>query len=176
MAAKLCVYIRDTSHPADLYDSTSHHFAVSIHEIGSNTPLIWKGVNYNWIWLPINGQLNRIAGEFEIPAGTYLVKGYAWCQNVVTNLAWVQVADGETATVNLVPTRVQYCLYTAQLGVIMGTTLLDGKEVEIRQIAPEKVNAFEKAAADLAAALPKDMGLPILDKDNLRKLLSEKVK
>lgn len=174
MAGKLCVYIRDTSHPADLYDTSGHWYAVSIHEIGSNSPLIWKGVNYNWVWLPFPGEFNRVAGEFEVPAGTYLVKGYAYCHNVVTNIAWVQVADNETASVNLIPTYVQFCLYSAQLGVSMGTALLDGQHVDIGKIAPKEVGDFSKAVANLIAALPKEVGLPIIEPDNLRKLLTEK--
>lgn len=173
MAGRLCIYVRDTQHTADLYDSTAHSFAVSIHEVGSNSPLIWKGTNYKSVWLPFVGESGRIAGEFEIPAGTYLVKGYAQCQNVVTHVAWVQVNDGETASVNLIPTGVQFCLMAAQLGVALGTVKLEGKDTPVAKVAPAEVAAFGKAVTALAEKLPKEAGLTLLSAEELRKLFQE---
>jgi len=173
MSARLCIYVRDTQHPADLYDSTGHYFAVSIHEAGSNAPLAWKGVNYNWQWLPFKGEFGRVAGEFEVPAGTYLVKGYAMCSNVVTHVAWVQVNDGETAPVNLVPTRVMFCLMAVQLGVALGTVKVEGKDTPVAKVAPVEAAAFEKAAAALAEKLPKEEGLRLMSAEELRKLFRE---
>lgn len=169
MAGKICVYVRDTKHPADLYDSTLHWYAISIHEVGSNSPLCWKGVNYNWVWLPFNGELGKVAGEFEVPAGTYLVKGYAFCHNVVTHVAWVQVNDGETISVNLVPTPVSFCLMATTLGAVLGTANVEGKDIPIAKIAPVEVAAFEKAANALAAKLPKEAGMPLMAIDELRR-------
>lgn len=173
MAGKICVYIRDTQHPADLYDSTPHWWAVSIHEAGSNRPLCWKGVNYNWVWLPFTGELNKVAGEFEVPAGTYLVKGYAFCQNVVTQVAWVQVNDGETMPVNLLPTPVSFCLQTTALGVVMGTAKVDGKDVPIAQIAQAEVAAFEKATTVLMAKLPRESVISLMASEELRQHFRE---
>jgi len=173
MAAKLCVYVRDRVHPADLYDSSGHWFAISIHEVGSNTPLCWKGVNYNWVWLPFNGEFSRVAGEFEVPAGTYLVKGYAFCYNVVTHIAWVQVNDGEVGSVNLLPTGVPFCLRAAILGATLGTVRVEGKDVPIAKAAPAEVEAFEKAAEALAAKLPPDVDIPLMSIDELRKRFKE---
>ncbi|MCX5645112.1 MAG: hypothetical protein NTZ17_10590 [Phycisphaerae bacterium] len=173
MAGKLCVYIRDTQHPADLYDSSTHWYAVSIHEVGSNSPLCWKGVNYSWVWLPFNGEFSRVAGEFEVPAGTYLVKGYAFCSNVVTHVAWVQVNDGEVSSANLVPTTVLFCILAARLGVALGTARVEGKDVPIAKIAGAEVAAFERAVEALAAKLPKEMGMPVMAIEELRKRLSD---
>jgi hypothetical protein len=174
MAGKLCVYVRDVMHPADLYDNSSHHFAVSIHEVGSNSPLYWKGTNYNWVWLPFLGQYNKVAGEFEIPQGTYLVRGYAWCQNVVTHIAWVQIKDEETTTVNLVPTNVSYCLWAVTTGITFGTVRTEnGKYVAITELADTEVKAFEKAATALMAKLPKEAGLAMPTIEELRKRLGE---
>jgi hypothetical protein len=173
MAGKLCIYVRDRQHPADLYDSTAHWFAVSIHEVGSNGPLCWKGVNYNWVWLPFQGEFGRVAGEYEVPAGTYLVKGYAMCSNVVTHVAWVQVNDGETASVNLVPTTVLFCLQAATIGAVLGTAIVGGKDIPIAEIAPAEVKAFEKAASALANKLPKELGIPLMTVEELRKQFRE---
>jgi hypothetical protein len=173
MAGKICVYIRDTKHPSDLYDSTGHWYAVSIHEVGSNGPLCWKGVNYNWVWLPFNGEFNKVAGEFEVPAGTYLVKGYAMCSNVVTHVAWVQVNDGEIIPVNLVPTTVPFCLLAANLGVVLGTAKVNNKDIPIAEIAPAEVQAFEKAVNALVAKLPKEEGIQLMSVDELKKRLRE---
>jgi hypothetical protein len=173
MAGKICVYIRDRQHPADLYDSSIHWYAVSIQEIGSNSPLYWKGVNYNWVWLPFNGEFGKVAGEFEVPAGTYLVKGYAFCSNVVTHVAWVQVNDGETVSVNLVPTTVYFCLHAAKLGAVLGTARVNDKDIPIAKIAPAEVEAFEKAANALAAKLPKEAGMQLMSVEELQKRLRE---
>jgi hypothetical protein len=173
MSGKICVYVRDTKHPADLYDSTAHWYAVSIHEVGSNTPLCWKGVNYNWVWLPFNGEFGKVAGDFEVPAGTYLVKGYAMCSNVVTHVAWVQVNDGETIPVNLVPTTVPFCLMSTMLGVTLGTAVAEGRDVPIAKLAPTEVANFEKAANALMAKLPKDVSIPLISVDELRKRFQE---
>lgn len=173
MAGKICVYIRDKQDPADLYDSSSHFFAVSIHEIGSNKPLCWKGVNYNWVWLPFQGEFGRVAGEYEVPAGEYLVKGYAMCSNVITHMAWVQVSDGETVSVNLLPTTVAFCLQAATIGVALGTAKVDGKDIPVAKIAPEEAAAFEKAATALAVKLGKETGIPLMSIEELRKRLAE---
>ena len=173
MSAKLCLYVRDSQHPVDLYDSTSHYYAVRILEAGSTTPLIWKGTNYNWVWLPFKGEFGRVGGEFEIPAGTYLVQAYASCFNVVTNLAWVQVNDGETASVNLVPTTVMYCLAAAQIGVALGTVKVGTKDTPIATVASAEVNAFEKAATALIEKLPKEIGIRLMSTNELLKLLRE---
>jgi hypothetical protein len=173
MSGKLCVYVRDTKHPADLYDSTSHWYAVSIHEVGSNNPLCWNGMNFNWVWLPIIGEFNRVAGEFVVPAGTYLVKGYAMCSNVVTHVAWVQINDGETIPVNLVPTTVPFCLMAAKIGVMLGSVNVEGKDVPIAKFAQAEVAQFEKAVDALASKLPKDTGIPILTVDELQRKLKE---
>ena len=173
MAGKLCIYVRDTLQPADLYDTTIHWYAVSIHEIGSGGPLIWKGVNFNWVWLPFNGEKGKVAGEFEVPAGTYLVKGYAFCSNVVTHVAWVQVNDGETIPVNLVPTGVVFCLRAALLGAALGTVKLEGRDTPVAKVAPAELEGFMKAADALVAKLPKEPGIPLLGIEELRKYLSE---
>jgi hypothetical protein len=173
MAGKLCVYIRDTKQPADLYDSSPHWFAVSIREVGSLGPLCWKGTNYNWVWMPFKGEFGKVAGEYEVPAGTYLVKGYAMCSNVVTNVAWVQVKDDETVGVNLVTTAVSFCLRAAMLGAVMGTAIVEGKDIPIAKIAPAEVAAFEKAANALVAKLPRDIGIPLMAIEELRKRLTE---
>jgi hypothetical protein len=173
MSGRLCVYVRDRLHPADLYDSSGHFFAVAIHEIGSGGPLIWKGVNYNWVWLPFPGEFGRVAGEFEVPAGEYLVRGYAMCSNVVTHVAWVQVKDGEMASVNLVPNTVHFCIQAALLGVKLGTAILGGKEGAIAELAPEEAAAFEKAGLALAGKLARDPGMPLMAADELRKRFRE---
>ncbi|MFB3897268.1 MAG: hypothetical protein ACE14V_13285 [bacterium] len=174
MAGKICIYVRDPQHPADLYDTNrNHYFAISIHEIGSNGPLYWKGVNYNWVWLPFQGEWGKVAGEYEVPAGEYLIKGYAWCFNVVTHIAWVQVNDNETVSVNLVPTSVPYCLHAATIGVVLGTAIVEGKDVPIAKIAPAEVAAFEKAAEALAIKLPKEVGVPLMAIEELRNLFSK---
>lgn len=173
MAGKICVYIRDTQQPADLYDSSSHWYAVSIHEVGSNNPLHWKGINYSWVWLPFMGEIQRVAGEFEVPAGTYLVKGYAFCQNVVTHIAWVQVNDGETASVNLVTTATQFCLWAAQVGVALGTARLQGRDIPIIEIAPAEAEAFMTAATKLTAKLPKEAGIAPMTIEDLRRRFRE---
>ena len=136
-------------------------------------PLCWKGVNYNWVWLPFQGEFNRVAGEYEVPAGTYLVKGYAWCENVVTHVAWVQVNDGETVSANLVPTTVLFCLGAAVIGVALGTAIVQGRPVPIAQIAPEEVRAFENAAMALVARLPKEVGIPLMAVEELHKRKAE---
>jgi hypothetical protein len=169
MSGKMCIYIRDRVHPADLYDSSGHTYAVSIHEVGSNSPLIWKGMNFNWVWLPFPGQSGRIAGEYEVPAGTYLVKGYASCYNVVTNLAWVQVADNETVSVNLVPTTVVFCLYSALIGVMLGGT----KETPTLKAVPQEAEAFQKAANALIAKLPKEESVQFMPIEEVQKRLRE---
>jgi hypothetical protein len=169
----MCVYVRDTVHPADLYDSSHHWYSVSIHEIGSIGPLIWKGVNYGWLWLPFTGEFNKIAGEFEVPAGTYLVRGQAFCYNIVTHLAWVQVKDGETVSVNLVPTSVHFCILAARMGVELGTVKVEGKEVPLATIAQAEVDQFLKAAGALAAKLPRELGLPLLPAEEMKKRLKE---
>jgi hypothetical protein len=173
MSGKICVYVRDSKHPADLYDSTGHWFAVSIHEIGSNGPLFWNGVNYNWVWLPIKGEFNKVAGEFTIPAGTYLIKGYAFCQNVVTHIAWVQVADNETVSVNLIPTSVVVCILAAEMGVMLGTANVDGKDVPITTLAQAEAAQFKKAADALVAKLPQETGISLMSIDEVQKMLKE---
>lgn len=174
MAGKICVYIRDRVHPADLYDSSSHGFAVSIREVGSKGPLCWKGVNYNWVWLPFNGEFGKVAGEFEVPAGIYLVKGYAMCSNIVTHVAWVQVDDGENVSVNLVPTTVVFCLQAASLGVALGTAKINNKDTPIAKIAPAEVRAFENAVKALLNKLPKEEDMQLMSVDELKKRLCEK--
>ena len=173
MAGKICVYVRDVKHPADLYDTTGHWFAVSVHEVGSNAPLIWKGTNFNWIWLPFTGEFNRVAGEFEVPAGTYLVRGYAFCYNVVTNIAWVQVGDGEIVPVNLVPASVAMCVWLAHIGAALGTIKVDNKEVPVTQFAAAEAAAFKKAAIALQAKLPIEMGLPMMSAEEIQKRLRD---
>jgi hypothetical protein len=169
MSGKMCIYIRDRVHPADLYDSSSHSYAVSIHEVGSNSPLIWKGMNYNWVWLPFPGEAGRIAGEFEVPAGTYLVKAFASCWNVVTNLAWVQVADGETVAVNLVPTTVLFCIQSAMIGVTLGTA----RDTPIAKVAAPEAEAFGKAANALMAKLPKEESVQFMPIEEVQKRLRD---
>lgn len=173
MSGKICVYVRDTRHPADLYDSTAHRFAVSIHEVGSRGPLYWNSVNYNWVWLPFTGERNRIAGEFTIPAGTYLIRGFAPCFNVVTHIAWVQVNDGETVSVNLVPTRVFFCLRAASIGVMLGTVTVNGQEIPVTTYAKEEVAQFQKAVDALTAKLPKEEDLPLMSIEELQKMFKE---
>jgi len=171
MTGKICVYIRDTQHPADLYDSSTHWYAISIHEVGSNGPLHWKGINYDFVWLPFRGEFNRVAGELEIPAGTYLIQGFAYCWNITTQVAWVQVNDGETISVNLIPTTVRLCINRALLGVKLGTAMVNNEEVPIAKIAPREVEGFEKAAAALAGKLPKAVGIQLVEVDELQNRL-----
>ena len=175
MAGKICVYVRDVQHPADLYDVQPawYPLKVSIFEAGSLGPLCWKQVTYTLVPLPYQGEFGRVAGEFEVPAGTYLVKGFGVCGNVVTQVAWVQVNDGETVSVNLVPTSVLSCVHGAIIGVALGTAIVQNRHVPIAEIAPEEVRAFEKAASALVAKLPKEPGIPLMSVEELRKRLAE---
>jgi hypothetical protein len=78
MAGTICVYIRDEKHPADLWDSDTHNWAIRIREIGSLGPLYWQNQNYDWLQLPYKGEFGKVAGEYIVPAGTYLLRGYAY--------------------------------------------------------------------------------------------------
>jgi hypothetical protein len=105
MSGKLSVHIREKNHPKEINNSRSKWFAVSVQEVGKHDPLCWNGIYYDWIWLPLMDQSNKINKDLELPAGKYFIKGYENCQNNLTHLAFVQVTDGETVSVNLEPSR-----------------------------------------------------------------------
>ena len=178
MAGKLCIYVRDSQHRADLYDShgPGHNFRVTIREAGSYGTVWWNGVNYDDVWLTLTGEFGAlVAGEFAVPAGTYLVLGHSCTSdlNINTQIAWVQVNDGETISVNLVTTPVWYCVHAAIAGAVLGTAIVNANHVPLAQIAPAEVKAFEKAANALAAKLPKEAGMQLMSVEELQKRLRE---
>ena len=78
------------------------------------------------------------------------------CSNVVTNVAWVQVKDDETVGVNLVTTAVSFCLRAAMLGAVMGTAIVEGKDIPIAKIAiAKKPGTIFNTVAPHAVALYK---------------------
>ena len=156
---------------------------VAIREIGSRGPLIWPAGGFTttppappilpgFVPLPLAGENGKVAGEFSVPQGTYLVQAISYrpCGNRVTQIAWVQVNDGETATVNLVPTTVRWCADVARIGVAFGTAFVGNRHVPITQIAPAEAKAFIAAAAALKAKLPTGSEIPLPTDEQLKKL------
>jgi hypothetical protein len=118
-----------------------------------------------------------VAGEFDVPAGTYLVQGYmCWYENLTTQWAWVQVGDGETVSVNLVTTPVNECVNNAMVGVTQGRVTNNvGELIRVREIRDGGpiVDNFVKSARALLAILPKQPGFPMPDPDELVKRLMQ---
>jgi hypothetical protein len=144
-ASRLSIIIRDVYHPCAPYFSTGHWFYVDIINC-DGTYLTWNGTLYRKYKLR-----QGIHDQIEVPPGCYIVRGYAWCNNVTCELAMVVVGCDETACVCLLPTGVRTCI--ARL-----ITALQLPEIE-RKI-PQHVENAIKALKTVSEYLPADVFPP----------------
>lgn len=88
-------------------------------------------------------------------------------------MAWVQVKDGEISSVNLVPLSLTNILKIAKISTLLGSVIIDGKNVPLTEFAPAEVKAFDKALQALAEKLPKGAEIPEMTVEELRSKYSE---
>ncbi len=111
--SKLSIWVRDTAHPCLPYQSTSHSWIAIIWSCGMQ-PLSFGVVNNGIFPLTEKGKAGgMIHGQVKVPPGCYIVVALATCKNIFTDMAYVQVGNDETVTVNLITKRLSTC--TGQL-------------------------------------------------------------
>jgi len=166
----LSITIRDPEHPCMPYERTGHSFWVQIFHCDF-TPLFWKGVTYLNYLLDTRGKSNGfIHGQIKVPPGSYLIRAFATCKNVVTDFAMVEVGCDKTVCVNLLPTTVDYCLARAVVGIIGGTVDPPGGDDSVKKLHPKEANEAVKAIDALREKLPKDPLPPPPTLEELEKL------
>lgn len=154
----LSITVRDRRKPCAPYFTTTHQFYVDIMYCDF-TPLTWGGRRY--IRYPLK---QRIHDQIRVPPGCYIIKGYAPCHNVLTELVMVQVPCNSTICVSLLPTTVRFCIERAILGIQHGTVVMS-KEKKVKDKVPkEKIDKAVKALKEIKELLPEDefpYGLPV---------------
>lgn len=152
----LSILVRDRNRPCAPYFTTKHPFYVDIFHCDF-TPLTWKGTTYKGYKLKVN-----IHDQVKVPPGCYIVRAYAHCNNVVTEMAMVQVGCDATVCVSLLPTTVRYCLDRAIIGLKHGTT----STTKISEKIPkDKINEAIRALESVKEYLPKEEVIPELYKE-----------
>ena len=143
----LSILVRDRKKPCSPYFTSGHQFYVDILHCDF-TPLKWKGTTYLHYKLR-----EKIHDQIKLPPGCYIIRSYAHCNNVVTEMAMVQVGCNSIVCVNLLPTTVRYCIERALVGLRYGTA----STMMISEKIPEdKLNKAIEALESVKEYLPKD--------------------
>jgi hypothetical protein len=136
----LSITIRDTTFPCAPYQSTGHSFLVDIFNC-DGLPLSWKGTTY--VTFPLDtpaGPLRSLVhGQVGVPPGSYLIRAYSGCKNVVSDWAWVNVGCDQTVCVDIVLPSVRDCIDRVLAGLQLGTVdpPEEGEE-KVRDVVPEE--------------------------------------
>lgn len=155
--SKLSITVRDRDHPCAPYFATGHTFRVDIWHC-DGTPFK-KGYALR----------ERVHDQIEVPPGSYVIFGHAACNNVLTDIAMVNVGCDQTVCVNLLPTTFRLCLWRAWVGAIFGTASVPIKE----KIPAEVLGKLVKSIEEGLKHLPKGVFPFELTEEELRDRLKE---
>lgn len=153
--SKLDITIRDRDHPCAPYFTTGHSFTVDIRYC--------DGTYFKRAY-PLR---DRVHDQIEVPPGSYIIRGYAWCNNILTDLAMVNVGCDQTVCVNLLPTTVRDCWWRAVVGALFGTTSAPIKE----KVPAEVLDKLVRTINEALKYLPKDVFPFELTEEELRERL-----
>ena len=103
-----------------------------------------------------------IHSQIKVPPGCYIVRAYAHCNNVVTEMAMVQVGCDATVCVSLLPTTVRYCIDRTIIGLKYGTA----STTKISEKVPkDKINEAIRVLESVKEYLPKEEVIPEMYKE-----------
>jgi hypothetical protein len=158
----LSITVRDTTHPCAPYQTTKHSFRVQIFHC-DGTPLFWNGIDYtDGVRLNVRGAKGGlIHGQVKVPPGCYLVRAFAWCNNVETDWAYVGVGCDQTVCVNLIPTAFRHCIKRVLAGLLMGSVVFPKEgEKKVSSMMPNDVKEAAAILTKIAGRLPEGELLP----------------
>ena len=158
----LGIVVRDSRKPCAQYFSTAHTFWVDIWNCDGTS------------FIKAHRLAGRVHDQIKVPPGSYIVQGYGWCRNVVTDLVMVNVGCNETVCVNLLPTPVRLCWWRALIGLKYGTVVAS-PEKSVKEMIPKEVaDRLNKILTEAMNYLPKEDMLPVgITEEELRKRMDE---